>query len=226
MKTYLSRKQTALLACTAVVAVGSYVFGSPVDFLLDTLHGVKDAAGGMLIDPATPLAPLLAQAVVQSTYSERMAPGLPGQIASMNNYRIESRTIESTNGIPFGKGVSRGALDRGCVPGFGATGTFLGITCRDVTLSPEPVDSLYIDEYRYRALAGILTTGDIWVLNSVGAAVDGGQVFVTPILATVPGNIQGSNANAAVAIPNARWMTTTAASAVGIIRLGDSAYSS
>ena len=215
MKT-LNRKQVALLTCTAVVATGSFVFGSPVDFLLDTLHGARDAAGALLQDPSTMLAPLFAQAVVQSSYSETMVPGTPGMIASMNNYRVESRTVENSNGVPFGRAVGRGTLDRGCRLGAAATGQFLGVSVRDITLSPT-LDSIYVDTYQQNALAGILAAGDIWVTTG-GAVADGEDVTfnsLTGVLSTI------ATGGTQFIVTGARWMTTAGSGGLAIVRIPD-----
>lgn len=145
-------------------------------------------------------------AVVQSTYTERMQPAVAGMIANMTTCDVDTRIVENSDGVPFGRAVGRGVADRGCRLGAGAATDFLGISVRDVTLAPVTADSAYVDEYQQRALAGILFRGDIWV-QVESAVVDGADVTFN----TLTGKLSSAAAGGSqFAITGARWLDTQA----------------
>lgn len=202
----------ALAGGSAIVAAG-YAFGTPLDFVVDAIaslpfKGLEGVALGM--------------AVVQGSYSERMTIGAPGQIASMHSYDADTRTVENSNGIPFGRAVGRGTQDKGCVLGASAAGQFLGISIRDVTLNPVAADSDYVDEYQQYASAGILVRGDIWV--QVGGAVnDGDDVTYNSLTGVISSTATGGSQ---FAITGARFMTTAANNGLAIVRLSGYSHNS
>lgn len=187
---------------SALVAAG-YAFGTPLDHVLDMIQALPHLDDMGVIG---------AMAVVQGSYSERIAAASPGQIANMSSYDVDSRSVENSNGIPFGRACGRGVADKGVVLGSTLITDFVGISVRDVTLAPESFDSDYVDEYRQYALAGILTRGDIWV--QVGGAVADGEdvryVALTGVLSTAGG---------LGPISGARWMTSAAINGLAIVRL-------
>src|SRR3972149_3066370 len=60
--------------------------------------------------------PLYVAAVVQSAYSERQAAGLPGMVATMNDYDVDTRQVETVAGIGFGLACGRGNRHNGVIP--------------------------------------------------------------------------------------------------------------
>ncbi len=113
--------------------------------------------------------------VVQTSYRPQIRPGVPGMIADMTD--AERQTYQSeTNGLGFGLAVSNGTGPTGCVVG----GTkFLGITCRDTTLTPGgiSIDPLFTGAAlgpdlipQYLNLS-VLTRGRIWVIAGAKVSV-------------------------------------------------------
>jgi hypothetical protein len=209
----MTKRQVALLACTGVIGTATYVFGTPLDYALDVLHGVRDAAGALISDPN--LAPLMAMPVVQSTYTSNIPQAVAGMVADMNQYRVDSRNVETVAGIGFGVICGKGASDKGIVVG-GPINLVEGVTVRDVTLAFGSTPDLYL---RY-ALAGVLKFGDIWVTNSgPGAVVAGNDVTYS--------NVTGALGTEAVAgaivgpLVGWRWMTSAASGALAIVRVPD-----
>lgn len=210
MKLRMTKRQVILLACTGVIGTASYAFGSPLDYALDVLHGVKDAAGALINDPTSVL---MAMPVVQSTYTSNIAAGTAGMIADMNPYRVDSRNVETVAGIGFGLVCGKGATDRGIVIG-GPVNLVEGVTVRDITLVAGATPDLYL---RY-ALAGVLKFGDIWV-TTAGTVVAGNDVTfdtTTGILGTaaVAGNVIGP-------LVGWRWMTSVTGVGLAIVRVPD-----
>lgn len=100
---------------------------------------------------------------VQSSYSERIAPPMPGVVAGqMDNARTTTGICETEDpGIPFGRVVSQGALsDQGVILG-GSLAGLRGVSIRDITLGAEQ------DAYLPPNSVGILEDGDIWVEPTV-----------------------------------------------------------
>lgn len=100
----------------------------------------------------------------QTSYSETIAVGLPGQIVNMREFDSITRTCEPAT-LAFGVACKQGA-DRvhGCTVG-GVIADFLGVTIRDITLIN--TISANVDKYEVGNNVGILTDGEIWVQVSV-----------------------------------------------------------
>lgn len=150
---------------------------------------------------------------IQDTYSENIRTAVAGQIANTEPVTLISRTVETVAGIGFGAVVQQGAADDGCksdLTGMTAD-TYLGITVRERSVRPE-TPSLFA---RYES-ARIMRKGVLWVMTD-GAVAAGNDVTVT--LAT--GGL-GTAAVAAgiVAIPNARWDSSTTGAGLAKVRLG------
>ena len=163
-------------------------------------------------------------AVYQTDYTIDLAAARPGQIANDAICQVDSRIAKnaddmSTAGIGFGLAVTQGAGDKDArLPGEAATelaSGFIGITVRDVTTYPEPVN-----EYHTNSVMGVLTQGDIWV--TVGSEVAAGQdVTFAP-----GGGLSSDAAQEAddetkrLSIAGARWMTSAAPNGLAVVRLG------
>ena len=210
MKLRMTKRQKILLACTGVVGVTSYVLGTPLDYVLDALHGVRDAAGALITDPN--LAPFVAMPVVQSTYTSNIPQAVAGMVANMNQYRIASRNVETVAGVGFGLVVGKGAADRGIVIG-GPVNLVVGVTVRDVTLRPDTPDV-----YARFSLAGVLEFGDIWVTTSATVVAGNDVTYdnTTGILGTqaVAGAIVGP-------LVGWRWVTSVTGVGLAIVRVPD-----
>ena len=156
---------------------------------------------------------------VQTTYSENIAAASAGMIANSEHADIISRTVADAAGIAFGKVVQEAATDGSkanqCTADLDTSDmdayTFIGITVRDRSVRPE-TPSLFA---QYES-ARIMRKGVVWV--SVAGAVKAGQ-DVTVTLAT---GVLGTAAVATgiVAIPNARWESSTSGAGLAKLRLG------
>lgn len=150
---------------------------------------------------------------VQTSYAANIRPAVAGQRANMEPVDLLSRTVEDAAGVGFGKIVQQGAADNGCTGDLtGMTDqTFLGITVRDRSVRVETPNLFAENES-----AQIMRKGVIWV--EVDAAVTPASV---PTVTLATGAI-GDAAVAAgiVAIPNARFETSTTAAGLAQLRLG------
>lgn len=114
-------------------------------------------------------------AILQSVYTDQVAPGYPGLVANAETRNIISRTIEDAAGIAFGRAAFRGTGDHG-ITATPTAGKLLGIT-RDheaLALLPGGV----ADTYPQTATVPVVTQGVIWVQASVAVA-QGDQGYVT-----------------------------------------------
>lgn len=150
--------------------------------------------------------------VVQSTYSNTLTKGLPGQIANGETSNRISRTVEDSAGIAFGKSAWRGSGDHG-VTGTPTAGKFMGWVIADHGVQPLP-SGVAADIVPQYATAGLMPKGTMWVNTSVAVA-DGDQVYVTS--AGVITNVSTSN----VIVPNFFFDDTT--TGADIVRISNRA---
>ena len=158
---------------------------------------------------------------VQTTWTDRPELGRPGQVANFGLCRIDSRIVETAAGIGFGLAVGQGSEENGCVLGqaadTAATGhvadTFVGITATDPTRYPVAANET--DEYVHRAVANVLTEGDIWVSPAAAVALGADVTFNR-----TTGRLSSAAAAAGQpSIPGARWMTAGTANGIARVRL-------
>ena len=55
--------------------------------------------------------------VLQTRYSQYIAPGVEGMISEMTGSEVGTKICETAAGIPFGKAVSWGTIAKGCILG-------------------------------------------------------------------------------------------------------------
>lgn len=142
---------------------------------------------------------------VQSSYAATMPAYTLGQVSRSEFSNSITRECEDSAGIAFGLPVIQGTGDHQAK--VGAAGVFIGITVKDPTL-----DATRSDKYAQYDSMSIVTQGVIAV--TAGEAVNAGDsVYRTStgvLNKTSSGNTQ---------IAGARWETSTASGAVGLLRL-------
>jgi hypothetical protein len=156
---------------------------------------------------------------IQSTYSETIAAARAGMIANEEPVVLISRTIIDAAGVGFGKVVQEastdGSTDGQCTADLDTADVdaykFLGITVRERSVRPETPNKFA----QYESVR-IMRRGVIWVEAS--AAVSAGT-DVTVTLATGALNSIAVGAGQ-VAIPNARWESSTSGAGLAKLRLG------
>lgn len=156
---------------------------------------------------------------VQTSYSESIGAARAGMIANTEPCTLISRIIIDAAGVGFGKVVQEAATDGSkdgqCTADLDTADMdaykFLGITVRERSVNPETPN-----KFAQYESARIMRKGVIWV--EVAGAVKAGE-DVTVTLAT---GVLGSAAVGAgvVAIPNARWESSTSGAGLAKLRLG------
>lgn len=112
---------------------------------------------------------------LQTTYSNTVAKGYNGMIATGETSNRITRTVEDVAGVLFGKPAYRGAGDHGCTGTVGTLATFLGFTVATSALGM--VAGADADEYQQFDNATILTSGAMYV-TVVGAVTDGAPLSI------------------------------------------------
>lgn len=113
-------------------------------------------------------------AVLQTAYTDQVAPGFAGMVANAETSNRITRTNEDSASLPFGRAVFRGAQDHGCTATVGAG--FLGISIAHEALGL--LAAATPDAFPQNASVPIMTMGVIWVNASVAVA-KGDQAYVT-----------------------------------------------
>jgi hypothetical protein len=154
---------------------------------------------------------MLTSSPVQSDYTRYAQPAQNGIRATSINFTTDTRIVEAISGgadsVPFGRAVSQGANDKGCTLG---GSDFVGISVADPTIALS--QDLTVDEYPENDNAGIMVTGDLWVI--VGSDVSaGGSVSYN----TTTGVLGSSG----TAIDSSRWMTSASTGELAVARLGN-----
>jgi len=156
---------------------------------------------------------------VQTSYTERMSPARVGMIANIEPHVTISRTVETAAGIAAGAVAVQGATDNGCVvSSAGLTNGMqvLGIVVREPSFNPENTAGGLGNGYAQRDTARIMTKGVIWV-QAAGAVVVGAQVTVVASSGALDDTAPGAGV---IAIPGAKWDSSTTAAGLARIRLG------
>jgi hypothetical protein len=121
---------------------------------------------------------------VQTLYPARPAAAYEGMAADQDPATVISRTVETTDGIAFGRAAFQGARD----DGIAASGAiFRGIVLADRNARPNAGGS---DLFAKGETAPVMVRGTVWVVTASAASV-GTPAYVTPagaITATASGN--------------------------------------
>jgi hypothetical protein len=150
---------------------------------------------------------------VQTSYEQNISNALPGQIADVHPHETVSRAAEGA--VAFGYGVERGTdADKQCEVGASTAAKFLGIAVRDL------------------GREGVIFTGDLtgYADEETVAVMREGYIYCTIPTGGSPGdpiNVHdttgvidaGAPASGEHALTGATLEATTAAGAVGLVRL-------
>lgn len=156
---------------------------------------------------------------IQTSYQETIRPAVAGQIANTEGAVLISRTVADAAGIGFGKVVQEAAADGSkdgqCTGDLNTAAMdaykFLGVTVRERSVRPETPNKFGQSES-----ARIMRKGVIWV--EVAAAVKAGEDVTVTLASGVLGT--ASVGAGVVAIPNARWDSSTSGAGLAKLRLG------
>jgi hypothetical protein len=144
-------------------------------------------------------------------------PGYPGMIADMNIPTIESKTNEGATAIDFGRIVARGTTaDDTCKAPAADADQLIGIAVR---YPIRPANASDIVLYNQFDTVPILKQGYIWVLAAEAVTRGDAVLSLTAGGGTIGGTTGGAAGAGRVALPNAKWETTTASGALGMVRI-------
>ena len=135
----------------------------------------------------------------QTTYSETMGAAREGQIVNTEHKNLISRNFETDATLGYGKPVSQGINDSGCIAT--TSGAVLGITVRE--------RSGTADGWTQYQSARIMTQGVVWV--TANATIAAGEAVHWD---------SGFTNTGGVAITNARYDSSGASGDLVKVRLG------
>lgn len=143
--------------------------------------------------------------------------GYPGQVADMQDTEIESRSLEGVGAsIDFGLAIARGTADDTCKV-IAADGDLpIGITVRHPI---RPADASGDVKYNRYDSVPIMRRGNIFVTAFENTVRGDGAISVTAQGGKIGSTTGGAAGAGRVAIPGAKWETSVAAAAVGIVRI-------
>lgn len=142
-------------------------------------------------------------ATYQTSYSEKPAIGLAGQIANEEKHNQISRTVSNVEGVRFGAPAFRVA-GAGNDHKAAATGTlFLGLAVLTPAVPPVAVGGTLIDGYPQNFTGAFMTDGQMYV-TAGAAVVPGDDVYYV----TATNRYTTTAGAGAQLIPNAFFDTT------------------
>jgi hypothetical protein len=146
------------------------------------------------------------------------ATGYEGQIATLDHPITISRKNEGATAIAFGRAVARGASG-GCVAVSGDSDVVIGLSIRDMTLTPASTDGNNTTTYAQYAMVGLLRDGFMYAAAAEDVR-DGDQVIA---LTTGGGTLAGTKGGVAGAgrllVTGAVWQEAVTSGSIGIIRI-------
>ena len=146
------------------------------------------------------------------------AAGFEGQIATLDHPVTISRKNESATAIAYGRAVARGASG-GCIPPSTDSHVIIGISVRDMTVTPASTDGNNTTTYAQNAMVTILKDGFIYAV-AAEAVRDGDQVLsLTAGGGTLGGTKGGAAGSGRVLVTGAVWCEAVAANGIGKIRI-------
>jgi len=148
----------------------------------------------------------------QLSYDLSTPVAYPGLIYAQFPSDVQSFSVETVAGIPFGVAVSRGTDEERQII-LGGNALLLGISIR--SLDREGAANTGAIQYNVTETAGVMRSGHIYVVCPTGC------MPTVPVKYVIATGVIDSGAPAAgeLAIPNATWETHTAAGQIGIVRL-------
>ncbi|KMO40159.1 hypothetical protein VQ02_08490 [Methylobacterium variabile] len=141
---------------------------------------------------------------VQTSYPGRPAAAYEGMAADQGPATIVSRTVETPEGVGFGRAAFQGARDEGIAA---AGAVFRGIVLADRNARPSPTGA---DLFAKGETAPVMVRGAVWVVTASAASAG------SPAYVTAAGAVTAS-ASGNAPIPGALF--DTSAPAGGLVRL-------
>lgn len=143
--------------------------------------------------------------------------GFPGQVADMQDTEIQSLTLEGVGAtIDFGVAIARGTADDTCKV-IAADGDLpIGITVRHPI---RPADASGEVLYRRYDSVPIMRRGNIFCLSHENAARGDAALSITAQGGKIGSTTGGAAGAGRIAIADAKWETSQAAAAIGIVRI-------
>lgn len=144
--------------------------------------------------------------------------GYAGMVVDENTVVIDSKVNDLTVAIDFGNAVGRSAADNTCKAPTADGDKIIGIAVRHA-IRPASSDGNNTVNYAQRDCVPVLKSGYVYVTAFENVVRGDGAISVTAQNGKISGTTAGAAGAGRVAIPGAVWETTTAAAALGIVRI-------
>lgn len=152
-----------------------------------------------------------------STYGGRLRDlGYAGQIVDTNPVTIETLINDQATAIDFGVAVARSAADNTCKAPAADGDLIVGISVRHAI---RPADSSNNVNYAQKDAVPVLRDGFVYATAYENATRGDGVISVTAQSGKLGSTTGGAAGAGRVAVPGAKWETTTAAGQIGVIRI-------
>lgn len=145
--------------------------------------------------------------------------GIAGQAADFNPSTIESKINTNATSIDFGVAVARSTADDTCKPQLLDADKLLGISVRSPIQPADPVTGEIV--YKQNDSVAIMREGYIWCKAFENVTRGDGVLAITAQTGKLGGVTGGAAGVGRIVLPGATWETTTAAGAVGLIRINN-----
>lgn len=144
--------------------------------------------------------------------------GYQGQIATQNPVSTRNLPNAAAVNIQYGNAVARGATDDTCKAPAADGDAILGLAVRNAI---RPADSSGNVFYAQYDVVDVLIDGDIYAIPTENVVRGDGVLSLTAGNGTLSGTTAGAAGAGRIAVPGAKWETTTTAGQVGRIRIAN-----
>jgi hypothetical protein len=159
-----------------------------------------------------------------STYgSYQRQIGYAGELVDQNPFESESLMNDQAVAVQFGTAVARSAADNTCKAPAADADKIIGVALRHAIMptSGASVGGTNAVQYNQNIEVPVLRQGFVYVVAYENVTRGDAAISITAQNGQIGGTTGGAPGAGRVAIPGGTWETTTAAGAVGIVRINN-----
>jgi hypothetical protein len=154
-----------------------------------------------------------------NTYGGKLMDlGYAGQPADFNNVVADTKVNEDAIAIDFGVAVCRGSTPDTCQAQQADGDKIIGISMKSVTMVADSSGNV---NYAQKAAVPIMREGFIYAVAYQNVVVGDDVIAVTAQNGKLSGTTAGAAGAGRIAVPGAKWESTTSAGEVGLIRINN-----
>lgn len=146
--------------------------------------------------------------------------GYAGELVDLNPAQMQTLVNDQAIAIDFGVAVARSAANDTCKAPTADGDVLIGISARHAIRPAAFGGSNIVNFAQYDAVP-VLRDGFIYAVAFENVVRNDGVISVTAQNGKLSGTTAGAAGAGRVAVPNAKWETTTLAGVVGVIRINN-----